>query len=631
MSIGSYNLVALAKIDSGGLNIIPFASVEVRDSTNTSLATIYSDAAGNNPITQPTQVDSNGQLHFYAEEGRYVITVDNSNVKVVDIAVAGGGGGGGGGGSTYHAPVGLSQIGTLNLSSYDYVTFHYHTVIGRGGDTLRRVIEGVVDGRLIYQDSAGNLWERNDVKVITPEMFGALGDDVDDTQALHDARLAAIDSGVGAITLTTPGRIYRYTETLPIGDGFFHIVGQNVGSGQESRMPCLRYDGAPGTWAISTSNLPHGSIQGFYLSAGNLSVSGFDAHLFRQCKIHDLHVDGFVTGIRTSHFWVADFNSIRLTNNGIGWHHRTNTDVGRTHSDFNGVFARNIQAIYNDVGLLFDAGTNFRKVDIDGNIELNRIGLQLKDYKSIQNLKVSTYWERNSESDISIILGPGADPFRHRIDFSDSYFFSQLSECVFDIDTTNATQVLEIVLDRCNFTHKPSVSFVRTLGNTSFIRFFSGDCRDIYSGGPTDELYHGWKRSSMGPGVSTIRIPLLSPVNPHDPNDPLSVPDWEGTIYRVVGRDGTVHLRGEVTININVTTGRAVGLFEAYVGVFDGDFNSYAEGDKYYPVLINGATTPATSLRIQSIGDGALVNEGGLGLVAGDVVTFEISSYRPPA
>jgi hypothetical protein len=74
--IGVYTLTAVAKIDANGRNIVPSATVYVKDETNTTPATIYSDASGTTTITQPGVCDANGNFTFYVEQGRYAITVD---------------------------------------------------------------------------------------------------------------------------------------------------------------------------------------------------------------------------------------------------------------------------------------------------------------------------------------------------------------------------------------------------------------------------------------------------------------------------------------------------------------------------------------------------------------------------
>lgn len=87
MSLKPYRIVAIAKTNSGSLNIVPFASVEVKDSSNVSYVTIYGASTGaGSEITQPTTVDSNGELDIWIEDGtQYTVTVGGSDVVPIFI------------------------------------------------------------------------------------------------------------------------------------------------------------------------------------------------------------------------------------------------------------------------------------------------------------------------------------------------------------------------------------------------------------------------------------------------------------------------------------------------------------------------------------------------------------------
>lgn len=441
--------------------------------------------------------------------------------------------------------------------------------------------------------------------------------DPDDTEALKEYMSWTVSQGLHVLTLD-PGRTYRFSEPLVLDKEIRHIIGLNVGSGTDNGLPTLLYNGPANTYAITASDVPHGSLQGFRLRSEAKNNNGLNLYKFGQCKIHDLHIENFLTGMKTSHFWVGDWSNIRLIDNDIGWHH-TKRDED-PHSDCNALFVKNLQALHNNkVGILFGEGTNIRKVDISGNIEGNGIGVEFKNFKAIQNLRISAYWEGNSESDVRSEQGKAMSSIRPRIDLSDSYFFSGWTESgwteqVLDIDNTNAKEILEIILDRCDFINAPKNKFLKTSGSTSFLRLFSDDCNESGGGGPSSTSREGWKRSSKGPNVSTIAVPLLA--------------KFSGKVIRSVSRDGVKQLRGELTLTSNAS-GTVEVVWDSGQGVFTSDFDSFSGGETYHTVYVNNKPQLDTYLRIKK-GEGALTSSSPLTLTAGDTVKFEINSFRPP-
>lgn len=426
--------------------------------------------------------------------------------------------------------------------------------------------------------------------------------------------------GLGVLALH-PGAEYAFSEPLVMTRNVRHITGPSLGSATTVGLPLLRYLGPEDSYAITASGFSHGSLQGFSLysefadnkDVPNTLQNGVDLDQCSQSKIHDVHIKGFKVGLRTSHFWVGDWSSIRLEENGTGWWHFKG---GEPHSDCNALFVKNLQALENDIGVLFDEGTNIRKVDITGNIEKNRVGVEFRNFKSIQNLKISAYWERNSESDVKSAQGKAMSDIRPKIDLSDSYFYSGGTQQVLDIDNTNAKEITEILLDRCNFINAPMNTFLKTSGSTSLIRLYSDDCSELGGGGPSSTSYAGWKRSSKGPNVSTIEVtPLMD--------------KFSGRVMRSVSRDGLRQLRGELNLNSDAS-GTVEAVWGSGKGVFTGDFNSLSGKDTYHPVSINGKPQSDTFLRIQAVGDGALVSNSSLTLKAGDELMFDVYSLRPP-
>lgn len=64
-------------------NVMPLASVEVRDQVTSNLVQLYSDYDGASPIGNPTAADADGFVRFYADTGRYRITATSGAVSRV--------------------------------------------------------------------------------------------------------------------------------------------------------------------------------------------------------------------------------------------------------------------------------------------------------------------------------------------------------------------------------------------------------------------------------------------------------------------------------------------------------------------------------------------------------------------
>lgn len=491
----------------------------------------------------------------------------------------------------------------------------------------------VIDGRLnhaLTNSNAAVCFE----KEVDPTHFGAVGDGVAfDTEALLAHQAYLISKGLVEMKLGPITAIYRFTQPLQIGaNGLVrNITGSNLGTpGTPQRMPTLLWDGPAGSYAITCDGLPHGTLQGFLLMSYTGLNHGMDFFWFRQCTFRDIQIDGFDMGLRTSHFWVATWENLRITNCMVGWMHRERPNG--SHSDLNSIFINHLQLLHNDVGMIFGPGSNIRASQISANVELNRIGVVFDNFKAIQNFKIFGYWERNTESDIQLKPGNRSDPLRSKIDISDSYFFTHgpghelQTQQIIDAVLTDAQQVTEIIMDRCNFTHIAANGFVRVTGQNSLLRFFGDDIRGIYDGGPNggaaEGAFRGWKLASKGPAVSTIYIPIID----YSPDPQF----FTGQIVRSVSRSGTKSLRGEITAEITSLSATARQIWQAGVGVFFGEFTSFSGTTTYYPVRINGRPQMDTLLRIQANGDGALVNDNGLGLNAGDVISWDINTFSPP-
>lgn len=114
--------------------------------------------------------------------------------------------------NTYEAEVGLSDIGTLDLTNYTHAKFpFYHSAeIGGGGELYKL---DVSDVREAFTDSAGNKWRFLEDGPFLAEMFGAYGDGVeDDLLAMNKA----LDM-YGSVQLK-PGATYGISSTLYIDE-----------------------------------------------------------------------------------------------------------------------------------------------------------------------------------------------------------------------------------------------------------------------------------------------------------------------------------------------------------------------------------------------------------------------------
>lgn len=126
----------------------------------------------------------------------------------------------------YTAIVGLSEIGTIDLSGYDHADFPYKQTPGDGKVTVRKVASGAG-----LTDAKGNIWRINSVHgYLTPEMFGAKGDLTVDDSAAIQAALDFIESSGQPTYLCVMGR-YLVGKTIEgrqhasiVGPGLFQLA-----------------------------------------------------------------------------------------------------------------------------------------------------------------------------------------------------------------------------------------------------------------------------------------------------------------------------------------------------------------------------------------------------------------------
>jgi hypothetical protein len=72
-----------APIQDAAGNVVPGATIEVRDEESGLLATLFSDRAGTVPLGNPFNADANGFAGFFAEGGAYRLTVTSGLLSSV--------------------------------------------------------------------------------------------------------------------------------------------------------------------------------------------------------------------------------------------------------------------------------------------------------------------------------------------------------------------------------------------------------------------------------------------------------------------------------------------------------------------------------------------------------------------
>lgn len=131
--------------------------VTVVDKSDDTLAGLWADRDGTSPKANPFFISSAGKVEFYADAGRYSVTVENGGFSQTwdDVVLidpdAGGGGGGGGGGVTALSIVSgavtvnlaLGNLFTLDMTENvtDWV-FTNKPGAGNGGSIMIRVTQG---------------------------------------------------------------------------------------------------------------------------------------------------------------------------------------------------------------------------------------------------------------------------------------------------------------------------------------------------------------------------------------------------------------------------------------------------------------------------------------------------------
>lgn len=175
MSLVPYKLTALARLDTTGLNIIPYASVSVFLRGTGSYATLKTDSTGATPLSNPFLCDVNGEKEFWANGGNYSISVaggqswdislnGDSDITKIDTWAA----------IASATPSAAGQLFTLAQ----------HTSGGLGGGDLMAFLGSVSDDGGTQKNALGGFYlKRVNYSELYVEMFGALGGGVNDNAA----------------------------------------------------------------------------------------------------------------------------------------------------------------------------------------------------------------------------------------------------------------------------------------------------------------------------------------------------------------------------------------------------------------------------------------------------------------
>ena len=268
-------------VNSAG-NIVPSAAVEVRRKADNSLASLFTDAGGGTPVSNPFAAGLDGSFEFYADPDRYDLLVGTGPSQVtvpVDLAdgrahvpfedtaafvawVSGGGTAADGtiksdGERLYIASSGATDLtglpgwlpfGSMEVEDFADIAGVTSAQVPVGGSlivtslgaTYERAPDAATDEHLDYSGSGGVKWYvvpcNNGYNV---KHFGAVGDNVTDDSAAFIAAVTASFDGRQTVG-TAPNPYITSRVFLPSTDGGYLL------SQPESLIPNLGTSRASG-------------------------------------------------------------------------------------------------------------------------------------------------------------------------------------------------------------------------------------------------------------------------------------------------------------------------------------------------------------------------------------------------
>lgn len=243
---------------------------------------------------------------------------------------------------TFRASSGLSQIGTLDLSAYEYAWFYYHDASGDKRKTLlyksNSAAWAVGNKGTRFLDSAGNKWGRVYIGKINATWFdGVTGVEADDqTTGLQ----AAFDLADGGGTVCLPKGKYRYTKPLSLpklasleGDGNNSELIPDYGSwvGTDYRALIIKnkegvnYNGREfnrtikgfSIFGLNTSTVEAIALDFRAEDPTLITTSSVNNSVYNM-HVEDLYIEKFDTAVNIYELWASDFKGLFLNKNRVG-------------------------------------------------------------------------------------------------------------------------------------------------------------------------------------------------------------------------------------------------------------------------------------------------------------------------
>jgi hypothetical protein len=152
-----YNVFQRSIVDTAG-NVMPLATVTVRDQDTSALVQLYSDYAGTTPIGNPMTATSEGFARFYVDDGRYQITATSGALsRVWENEVLG-------------MSIEYDAVDAVPLSLHDYVEdsgeFLLSGFLPRGLKAAIRDYSSTSDVSAYFQNAVGALIDERGAGVV---------------------------------------------------------------------------------------------------------------------------------------------------------------------------------------------------------------------------------------------------------------------------------------------------------------------------------------------------------------------------------------------------------------------------------------------------------------------------------
>lgn len=291
MSYLPYKITALARTDSGGLNIIPNASVSIIKTGGGYSTLRESDLS--TPISNPFNCDSNGEREVWLEDRSFTVSVDGGQSWDVRLT----------GGTDITAIATVADISTTPMQAgqiFELVEYHAGTGYG-GGKLLAKLGSPTIDnGSKFASGTAGVYVERVNPQK-TPYEFGYQDGGEDASPAINACTLAYgacyLDRGktydiatvVRARKLHSIGGKATLNCVSPTSNNRFGSTGAAVHC-----SPNLGYTDTTDTGTLSGVDIQNIVIQcnGLISATGSVGLKGFHKYrcndfYMRACDVYN--------------------------------------------------------------------------------------------------------------------------------------------------------------------------------------------------------------------------------------------------------------------------------------------------------------------------------------------------------